>query len=201
MLFELEPSRDPACALLVQSKCCLWRSREDGLENPRPHFSHEYGFAPVCTFMWNFSSYDCAKAFLHILQMHGLIFVCVLRTWLSCAAWDANAFPQCLHLNGRSPLCCLRCVRRIDDAVNALTQCGHWYGRSPLCTRWCLLKLLDCENRLPQTLHRCGRCFWCTCRMCILKRSRFSKERWHKWHGNLRSPWSTHRVYFRCLSL
>ena len=42
--------------LVVQSKFDLCRSRDEGLEKPRPHFSHVYGFSPVCMFMWNFSS-------------------------------------------------------------------------------------------------------------------------------------------------
>jgi hypothetical protein len=35
---------------VVQSKFDRWRSLDDGLENPRPHRSHEYGLSPVCMF-------------------------------------------------------------------------------------------------------------------------------------------------------
>ena len=111
--------------LVVQSKFARCLSRDEGLENPRPHFSHVYGFWPVCIFMWNFSSYDCAKAFPQYEHTHGFSLVCVRRTWLSCAACEAKARPQCRHLNGFSPLCWRICVRRIEEAVKDLTQCGH----------------------------------------------------------------------------
>lgn len=44
---------------------------------------------------------------------------CVRRTWLSWAAWEANALPQCLHLKGFSPECWRMWVRRMLEAVNA----------------------------------------------------------------------------------
>lgn len=34
-------------------------------------------------------------------------------------------------LKGFSPLCCLMCVRRIEEAVKAFVQNVHLYGRSP----------------------------------------------------------------------
>ncbi|TNN88941.1 hypothetical protein EYF80_000819 [Liparis tanakae] len=49
----------------------------------------------------------------------GLSLPWVRRTWLSWAACDAKAFPQCLHLKGRSPECWRMCVRRILEAVKA----------------------------------------------------------------------------------
>lgn len=184
----------------MQSKFARCLSRDDGLENPRAQRSQVYGFSPVCIFIWNFSSYDWAKAFPQYSHKHGFSLVCVLLTWLSWAAWEANAFPQWRHLNGFSPLCWRMWVLKIDDAVNALLQNGHLYGLSPLWTLRCLFKLEDWENFLPHSLHWCGRCFSWTWRMWIRRRSRFSKERLHRWQGNFLSPWSTQRVYLRCLS-
>lgn len=43
---------------------------------------------------------------------------CERRTWLSWAAWEAKDLPQCLHLKGFSPECCLMCVRSMLEAVN-----------------------------------------------------------------------------------
>ena len=147
--------------------------------------------------IWNLSSYDCAKAFPQYSHTHGFSLVCVRRTWLSCAACEANARSQCLHLNGFSPLCWRMCVRSIEEAVNAFTQCGHLYGLSPLCTRMCLLRLEDWEKRFPQTVHPCGRCFSCTCKTWIRNRPRLSKERLQIVQGNFRSPVSMQRVYLR----
>jgi len=154
----------------------------------------------VCVVKWNFNSNSIEKVFAQMLQGYILRFSCVRLTWLSCAACEANAFPQNLHLNGRSPLCWRRCVRRMDEAVNDFGQCGQAYGRSPVCTRECLFKLLDWEKRLPQVLHTCGLYFWWTWSMWIRRRSFFSNDLWQRWQGNLRSPLSTHLVYFKCFS-
>lgn len=150
--------------------------------------------------MWNFNSYDWAKAFPQYSHTHGFSFVCVRRTWLSCAACEAKARPQCLHLKGFSPLCWRICVRRMEEAVKALTQWGHLYGLSPLWTLMCLFRLDDWEKRLLHTMHSWGRCFSCTCSTWMRRRSLLSKERLHAVQGNLRSPWSTQRVYLRCRS-
>ena len=183
--------------LVIQSKLARCLSRDEGLENALPHFSQVYGLAPVCMLIWNFSSYDCAKAFPQYSHTHGFSFVCVRRTWLSCAACEANARSQCLHLNGFSPLCWRMWVRRMEDAVKALTQWGHLYGLSPLCTLICLLRLEDWEKRFPQTVHSWGRCFSWTWSTWMRRRSRLSKERLHTLHGNFLSPVSMQRVYFR----
>lgn len=73
----------------------------------------------LCVFVWYFNSCASWKVVAHTSQEKGLSLACVRRTWLSCAAWEANAFPQCLHLNGRSPECWRMCVRRMLEAVNA----------------------------------------------------------------------------------
>lgn len=54
-----------------------------------------------CEFMWNLSSKDWEKVLPQMLQEHGRSLECVLLTWLSCAACEAKAFPQCLHWNSK----------------------------------------------------------------------------------------------------
>ena len=70
-------------------------------------------------FIWYWSSCSSWKAAPHRSQGWGLSRAWVRRTWLSCAACEAKAFPQCLHLKGRSPECWRMCVRRILEAVKA----------------------------------------------------------------------------------
>lgn len=76
-------------------------------------------------FMWYWSSCWSWNAALHSSHGYGLSLAWVRRTWLSWAAWEAKAFPQCLHLNGRSPECWRMCVRRMLEAVKALGANEH----------------------------------------------------------------------------
>lgn len=75
-------------------------------------------------FMWYWSSCSSWKVAPHRSQGWGLSRAWVRRTWLSCAACEAKAFPQCLHLKGRSPECWRMCVRRILEAVKAWRRKG-----------------------------------------------------------------------------
>lgn len=70
-------------------------------------------------FMCSLSSSAWSNVLSQRSHVSGLSLAWLRRTWLSWAAWEAKAFPQCLHLNGLSPECCLMCVRRMLEAVNA----------------------------------------------------------------------------------
>ena len=76
----------------------LFRQRGNGVESLR------WCHCLMWELMWNFNSKGWEKAFPHTLHAHGLSLEWVRLTWLSCAACDAKAFPQCLHCNRKKPV-------------------------------------------------------------------------------------------------
>lgn len=63
---------------------------------------------------------------------------------------------QIPHFYYLSPLCVLRCCRRLKVRVNPLPQTSHLCGFSPVCVKTCRCRIDRCINPLPQTSHLYG---------------------------------------------
>jgi hypothetical protein len=84
------------CARLVLERT-IWNDLREHISANAPRVTLP---SPSCDFMWSFSSNPCANTLPHSRQLtvFSLLFpVCVRLTWLSWAACDAKALPQCLH--------------------------------------------------------------------------------------------------------
>lgn len=167
------------CVLLL---CCLILRN---VVNNFVHWSHAYGFSPVCVRKWFCNADFSEQRFSHTWHTYSR-----LRRWtflLCLFKLDicVKALPHSSHTCERTPSWTVVLCTFISNLVRkSFLQMSHAYNFSALCLNKCFRNSAYQAKCLPHTSHVYGRISWWADRVCLFKLHGSVNDLSHWSHAN-----------------